>query len=135
MTTNVSPTTPPLPLKTGTHKLAKGIVLGGLTSVIAMEMSNLAFVALRPVVKKGLKYCKVPLPPKEDGSEIPPPPPGGRKEQLYVYDDSQAKVPVVGTVVTKAKAKRKKQKDTWVRVVRLLLLILATYLMVVYVIK
>lgn len=111
-------------------QLTRGIVLGGLTGAIAMEMSTLAYVGLKPAVSRCLKmYRGEPLHKKKKKAE------GEESKTYVVYDNTTVGPPAMGMVVSRATAKRKKQKDLWVRIARLVVLVAVAYVMVTYLIK
>lgn len=116
--------------------IAKAVVLGGLSGVIAMEVSHLLFIIIKPVVSKSIKYYATTT--KSNGVGVDGVDGVDTTAVVVAKPGSTTGAATVelGTtvaVVSKEKTKRKKRKDMWIRITRLLIVIGAAYLLLAYV--
>jgi len=100
------------------NKLIKGIAIGGLCSIISVDVSEIVFSCLDPVVKYGSK--KLPIP-------------GGNAANAVFQETS----PTLSNQrkLEKEKKKKKQRRILYKRVLRILLFTFIAYLMVTYLVS
>lgn len=101
------------------NRLIKGIVLGGLCSIISLDVSEIAFAGLDPIVK----YCTKRK--KKVGGIV------GRSA-LFIPNPTSSVKEKGEKRLSKQKRKRKEKKQLYKRVLRILLFIVVAYGMVSY---
>jgi hypothetical protein len=118
-------------------RMLEGVVLGGLCSVIAMDMAEVTFHLLDPFAKRCYKYFV----PTEALASTPV------AAQVHVMSelspsttslapaDTVDKMNVDKTNVDKEKEKKKTHRNLMKRVIRIILLLLAVYLVASYVVR
>lgn len=110
--------------KTRTNKrMLEGVVLGGMCSVIAMDLAEVTLHFLDPVAKKCHKYLSG---NKEDESKA---------AQVHMMMESTPINQPIASAVDKEKEKKKQRRNIMKRVLRVLLLSLAVYLVASYVVR
>ncbi len=89
------------PVKSKGYKLAKGIMLGGFGSIIAVDLAELCFCALDPVTSKGIEYYDIKV---------------------------KGVAPRVGASSQSEEEIEKNRKNIWKRVFRITLLLIIAFL-------
>lgn len=112
------------------QKLAKGIVLGGLCSVISLDISEVIFEGLNPLVKKLHKA----IPAVSGGASVGRPPMLVAASSSVTAADLSAKIDhgALSHQMAKEKKKKKARKLLYKRILRILLLMGVAYFVVAH---
>ena len=105
-------------------QLAEGVILGGFTSIIALDVAQLCYYALDPVAHSCVSYL---APPNASGAAAT----ATNAAELTAVPSEHVPYLAVSKLIQEEKKKDKedeKRRDVWKRVIRIILLVALGYL-------